>query len=137
MTRAMLTLSSRLSSRPVAATRFPTFAFKGNPSGTSTRATGTVRFLKKPVRQPRDLGASPPSVSVKRNSSPLVLVSRQPVMVTGGGSISVGDTTETAFATCMTSEAMKLASEPSSGTWPLGDGSRASSVATAADLADF
>jgi hypothetical protein len=67
--------------------------------------------LKKPVRQLRDFGASTPSASVKRNVSPLVLISRQPVIVTmsgvifavatgsvaGGGSDGAGCTTASSF----------------------------------------
>ena len=52
-------------------------------SGAPTRATGAVRFLRKPVRQLRDFGASIPSVSARRNSFPSALISRQPVIVTG------------------------------------------------------
>ena len=47
------------------------------------RETGADRFFKNPVRQLRALGASAPSVSVRRNSSWSTLISRQPVIVTG------------------------------------------------------
>jgi len=85
MTRSELTFSSRLASCPVAATRCPTLAVSACRSAGSTRTTGAGRFLKKPVRQLRDFGASAPSTSLRRKVSPSVLTSRQPVMVTGAG----------------------------------------------------
>ena len=47
------------------------------------------RFFRKPVRQLRDLGASTPSVSVKRNRS--LLASRQPLIVTAPAPTAFGD----------------------------------------------
>src|SRR5207302_17436 len=91
-TRTELTFSSRSVSRPVAATRFPTCVCRPCGFGGSTSATGVGRFFRKPVRQLRALGASTPSVSLKRNSSPLTLISRHPVSVTGAGPTLLADT---------------------------------------------
>ena len=57
------------------------------PAGREVRQelTGAGRFFSKPVRQLRDFGASTPSALVKRNVSPSVLTSRQPVIVTSAG----------------------------------------------------
>jgi hypothetical protein len=84
-TRSELTCSSRLVSTPVAATRLPTLFLSASGSGGAIRATGAVRFFRKPVRQLRDFGASVPSVSARRKSFPSVLISRHPVIVTGDG----------------------------------------------------
>lgn len=98
-TRSEFTRSSRLVSNPVAATRFPTCGCSACGSDSSTRATGVDRFRRKPVRQLRAFGASTPSVSVKRNSSWLTLISRQPVIVTGASPDLSVDATAAAGST--------------------------------------
>lgn len=59
------------------------------------RITGAGRFFRNPVRQLRDFGASTPSTSFRRNVSPSVLISRQPVTVTGAGSVLAVDVVAT------------------------------------------
>jgi hypothetical protein len=76
-------VSVRFVSTPVAATLLPTCLSSERPWVGPTRSTVAERFFRKPVRQLRAFGASPPSVSVRRKRSSLTLTSRQPVTVTG------------------------------------------------------
>src|SRR4029453_1747721 len=74
---------SRFSTSPVATTRCPTYFRAVSGSASSTSSSGAGRFLRKPERQLRAFGRLGPSVSVSRKRSPSMLISRQPVMVTG------------------------------------------------------